>query len=249
MKLSEYRTLPIVSKNPALIQYVERTCLGDSVRPEAIIVAEVAAGIIKGIQFPKSGTGAGLRLTGSDCEEIISIVSYTLALRGAFSKGGKVSKRDFTACRKAVRRNDYGLSLHRAKETDLSLVLGFKAEKDAGGERPPLQVAALGAINARHLELTQCLAMAYKVDKDAGNKQAVTKARRAKYILEMAKIESLTGFSGTVELPKSWRDNIRPDSTNQEIERERKRADCARREAKAFFLAYVETGRKALESL
>ncbi len=249
MKISEYRTLPVVSQNPVVLQFVERTALGSDVRPESVIIAQVSAGIIKGIQFPRTGEGSGLSLSPTDCEEIISIVSYTLTLRGVFAKGGNVSKRDFLACRKAVRKNDSGLCLHRGGHVDLSVIVGFVAAKTAGGEREPLSVAQLGAINARYRFLNDCIAMAFKRDKDAGNKQAVTKAARAKYILEMAKIEALTGFPGTVNLPAEWRDNTRLNFSPAQVKREKNRGKSARNDAKEFFLAYVNEGKKAIEAI
>ncbi len=129
----------------------------------------------------------------------------------------------------------------------MSVIVGFVAAKTAGGEREPVSVSQLGAINARYKHLTACIAMAYKMDVERGNKQAVTKAARAKYILEMAKIEALTGFPGTVNLPSAWRDNTKPDFSPDRIKREKNRGKSARNDAKEFFLAYVNEGKKAIE--
>lgn len=207
MKIQEYLSQEKVSRHPVIISYLERNAIPDSER-EAFIpaplatVAKVAAGVIKRISLPatkakgKDGTvkqaGSPRTLSVTDCEDVIGIVSDTLASRDAFSR--PIDSEDWNACFQASRAKVTGLNLNNDKTFDHADYITRSENQRLDGRRNFVSPRDSKAIERRFRYLRECLKLAFGEDT---SRKRVAKFSEYSAMLELSRkymIGKDTGF-------------------------------------------------------
>jgi hypothetical protein len=213
-------------------------------------VAMVAAAITKQIQFPKTKAigkdgqikqaGEPRQLSNADIQDIIGIVSETLALHGAFTghtdDEGKLSRNIWEDCFNAVRKNVTGLNLNVKDTFDLSELYQNSFKLRGPSKR---------RIVKRKRQLEKLIHASFNADP---SRQRLHNLNKALSLLESA--FSLAMGNGTESLPDAFRAALHYSDTATQEERD-KSSELAfkyREKQKAFFLSYVKRGREALKS-
>jgi len=177
MKVQEYLSQSRISRHPVIIDYIKRNAIPDNdgepyIPAPLATIAQVSAGIIKRLSLPatkakgKDGivkqAGSPRILNVSDCEDVIGIVTSTLAERDAFSRD--LSRDDWNACFQFARAKSTGLNLNNDKSFDISDYVARVDNSRLDGRRNFNSPRNARAIERRFQYLRDCLKLSFEAD-------------------------------------------------------------------------------------